>query len=78
MIDIQALYAERTKLNTRLLELDVQETEWSRQYYCNNIPTSMQDRSTLVAERARIKLRLNAINNAIYEAKFAGVGKVQV
>ena len=63
------LQAERTKIATRLLELEVQETEWSRQYYVENRPTSMKDRSTLVAERARLKLRLHQINLALHAAR---------
>ena len=63
------LQAERTKITTRLLELEVQETEWSRQYYAENRPTSMKDRSTLVAERARLKLRLHQINLALHAAR---------
>lgn len=65
------LQAERTKIATRLLELDVQETEWSRQYYVENRPTSMKDRSTLVAERARLKLRMHQINLALHAARVA-------
>ena len=63
------LQAERTQITTRLLELEVQETEWSRQYYVENRPTSMKDRSTLVAERARLKLRLHQINLALHAAR---------
>ena len=65
------LQAERTQITTRLLELEVQETEWSRQYYVENRPTSMKDRSTLVAERARLKLRLHQINLALHAARLA-------
>ena len=65
------LQAERTQITTRLLELEVQETEWSRQYYVENRPTSMKDRSTLVAERARLKLRLHQINLSLHAARVA-------
>ena len=74
MTTILELNAERTKLTTRLLELEVQETEWSRAYYCDNIPTSMKDRSVLVAERARIKLRVHEIGLLIHSQRMAGVG----
>jgi len=65
------LQAERTQITTRLLELEVQEAEWSRQYYVENRPTSMKDRSTLVAERARLKLRLHQINLSLRAARVA-------
>ena len=65
------LQAERAQITTRLLELEVQETEWSRQYYVENRPTSMKDRSTLVAERARLKLRLHQINLSLHAARVA-------
>lgn len=65
------LQAERTKITTRLLELEVQEAEWSRQYYVENRPTSMKDRSTLVAERARLKLRLHQITLSRHAARVA-------
>lgn len=71
------LQAERTQIATRLLELEVQETEWSRQYYVENRPTSMKDRSTLVAERARLKLRLHQINLALHAARVASVEVVE-
>lgn len=72
MTTILQLSAERQGIATRLLELEVQETEWSRAYYCDNVPTSMKDRSTLVAERARLKLRLHEINLAVYALRASG------
>lgn len=74
MTTILQLSSERTALTTRLLELEVQETEWSRAYYCNNVPTSMKDRSTLLAERARIKLRIHQINLQVNGLRTAGMG----
>lgn len=74
MTAILELSAERTQIATRLLELDVQETEWSRQYYVDNRPTSMKDRSTLLAERARLKLRQHQINLQINALRVAGSG----
>ena len=71
------LQAERTQIATRLLELEVQETEWSRQYYVENRPTSMKDRSTLVAERARLKLRMHQINLALHAARVANADVVE-
>lgn len=71
------LQAERTQITTRLLELEVQETEWSRLYYVSNVPTSMKDRSTLVAERARLKLRLHQINLALHAARVASISALE-
>lgn len=69
MTTIAELTAERTQITTRLLELEVQETEWSRLYYVNGVPTSMKERSTLLAERARLRLRQHQVGLLIHAAK---------
>lgn len=69
MSTVHELNAERTSLTTRLLELDVQETEWSRLFHAQGIPTPMSVRATLAAERARIRLRLHNIGLQLREMK---------
>ena len=69
------LNAERTQIATRLLELDVEEAENNRLYYCENKPTSMKVRSTLTAERTRLRLRQHQISLEL--ARLRTVGEVE-